>query len=110
MYLQDFISEETPKALPWGDNGQHVVLNIREQTVCDEDGNETTQYLYDCVERVPTPITVANIIKVAAADKFGSDIFDYVAQHLYNADNTTVKSYTSFVSELSEQAQAIGYE
>lgn len=104
------ISDETPKALPWGDNGWHVALNVSEETVLDSDGNETTQYTYDCVERVPSPITVANIIKVAATEKFGDGIFDYVAQHLYNAEDSKVKAYTAFTAEISKQAKEMGYE
>ena len=104
------ISDETPKVLPWGDKGFHVVLNVSEDTVLDGDGNEVTQYTYDCVERVPSPVSVANIIKVAAAEKFGDSIFDYVAQHLYNAEDSKVKAYTEFSAKISEQAKEMGYE
>ena len=110
MYIQGIISEEAPKVVPWGDNKWHVILNVHEDTIFDSDGNEVIQYTYDCVERIPSPITVANIIKVAAAEEFGDSIFDYVAQHLYNAEDSKVKAYTEFVDKISEEAKEMGYE
>ena len=50
MYIEQLYSDTTPLVQEWGATKNHIVLNV---TGDDENG-----YRYDCVERVPHPITV----------------------------------------------------
>ncbi len=110
MYILNLSSETKPEVQPWGNAKVHVPLNIRKETTTDEDGKEKDKYLYDCVERVDTPVTVENVVKAAAKAKFGEDIAEYVALNVFKTEDAKVKAYTEFVKEISEQAKAEGYE
>ena len=76
----------------------------------DEDWEKKTAYVYDVVEKVPVPVTIDNIVKTAAMEKFGKEITSYVAANIYKSNDETVKSYTEFAKNISEQAEKMGYK
>ena len=110
MYIINLNSEVMPTEQPWGTDKVHVPLNIRETKTVDEDGEKKTAYVYDVVEKVPVPVTIDNIVKTAAKEKFGEEITSYVAANIYKSNDETVKSYTEFAKNISEQAEKMGYK
>ena len=110
MYIINLNSEVMPAEQPWGTDKIHVPLNIRETKTVDEDGEKKTAYIYDVVEKVPVPVTIDNIVKIAAKEKFGEEITSYVAANIYKSNDETVKSYTEFTKNISKQAEKMGYK
>lgn len=110
MYIINLNSEVMPTEQPWGTDKVHVPLNIREIKIVDEDGKKKTAYVYDVVEKVPVPLTIDNIVKTAAKEKFGEEITSYVAANIYKSNDKTIKSYIEFTKTISEQAEKMGYK
>ena len=110
MYIINLNSEVMPTEQPCGTDKVHVPLNIRETETIDEDGEKKTAYVYDVVEKVPVPVTIDNIVKTAAKAKFGEEITSYVVANIYKSNDETVKSYTMFTKNISEQAEKMGYK
>ena len=110
MYIINLNSEVMPTEQPWGTDKVHVPLNIRETETVGEDGEKKTAYVYDVVEKVPIPVTIDNIVKTAAKEKFGDEITRYVAANIYKSNDEMVKSYTEFTKNISEQAYKMGYK
>ena len=101
MYIEQLYSDTTPLVQEWGATKNHIVLNV---TGDDENG-----YRYDCVELVPQPITVQNIVKTAAESKFSKEYIDYVMSNLYKIDDEKVVKYNEFVQKIAKQAEEMGY-
>lgn len=102
--------KEEPKVQPWGDGYSHVPLNVRTETVTDENGKTEEHHTADVVEKVANPVSVQNIVKAAAEAEFGTGIADYVAANIYNSDDEKVKAYTEFAKKVSADAKAMGYK
>ena len=75
-----------------------------------EDGKKKKAFIYDVVEKVPVPVTIDNIVRTAAKEKFGEEITSYVAANIYRSNDETVKSYAEFAKSISEQAEKMGYK
>ena len=110
MYIINLNSEVMPAEQPWGTDKIHVPLNIRETETVGEDGEKKKAFIYDVVEKVPVPVTIDNIVKTAAKEKSGEEITSYVAANIYKSNDETVKRYTEFAKNISEQAEKMGYK
>ncbi|MBQ2950831.1 MAG: hypothetical protein IJE12_07290 [Prevotella sp.] len=109
MYIQNLASAEQPQLQDWGDK-KHVPLNVREVEGVDENGDPKTSYLHDCVEKVDTPITVDNIVKAAVEAEFSAEEREYVTRNFSKRKDALVKRYKDFVEDITDKAEAAGYE
>lgn len=109
MYIEGLYSDSMPVLQEWGSAYKHVPLNIKSETRTDEDGEEKTSYVYDCVERVPVPVTVDGIVKTALEAKFSVEDIAYVQANIFKSADSKVKAYSEFAAKINSEATEAGY-
>ena len=68
---------EEPKVTPWGNEMSNVPLNVKEETVTNENGEEEKHWSADILRKVKNPVNKDNIVDAAIAEK----LFHYRRKH-----------------------------
>lgn len=103
---------ERPTPMDWGENKQHVPLNIIEVEDFDENGNTVKSFRADIVPKVEKPLNIANIVNAAVFSEYGEAGAKILTMALVlnPNENEDTKKYRAFVNEIAEAAKAEGYE
>lgn len=108
MYILGLTSQEKPQVQPWGDKYVHVPLNVKEFIQTDEEGNEVTGFMYNCIECVELPLTSDKIVNAVCKEHFADDM-EYIMANIHKTNDKKVKSYMAFVEEINAQCEKLGY-
>lgn len=107
--IRGLISETEPTIQNWGEK-RHVPINVRQEKITDEKGEEKTVYIYDVVERVEQPVTVDSIVAAGVKAAYSEAETSYIMTHFAKENDKKVTEYKAFVTELTENATKSGYE
>lgn len=100
---------ERPAPMDWG-NQKIVPINIKEETIKDEYGNDKKTYRADLVQKVNEPLTADNIVDAAIASEFSSEAQKRIMRNIACEGDPEVESYKQFVNEVKASAIAAGYD
>ena len=100
---------EEPKVTPWGNEMSNVPLNVKEETVTNENGEEEKHWSADVLRKVKNPVNKDNIVDAAIAEKFDEATQKRIMRNLAHADDAEVAAFNAYVAEVTKSAEEAGY-
>ena len=100
---------EEPKVTPWGNEMSNVPLNVKEETVTNENGEEEKHWSADVLRKVKNPVNKDNIVDAAIAEKFDEATQKRIMRNFAHADDAEVAAFNAYVAEVTKSAEEAGY-
>ena len=100
---------EEPKVTPWGNEMSNVPLNVKEETVTNENGEEEKHWSADVLRKVKNPVNKDTIVDAAIAEKFDEATQKRIMRNFAHADDAEVAAFNAYVAEVTKSAEEAGY-
>lgn len=100
---------EEPKVTPWGNEMSNVPLNVKEETVTNEKGEEEKHWSADVLRKVKNPVNKDNIVDAAIAEKFDEAAQKRIMRNFAHSDDAEVAAFNAYVAEVTKSAEEAGY-
>ena len=100
---------EEPKVTPWGNEMSNVPLNVKEETVTNEKGEEEKHWSADVLRKVKNPVNKDNIVDAAIAEKFDEAKQKRIMRNFAHSDDAEVAAFNAYVAEVTKSAEEAGY-
>lgn len=100
---------EEPKVTPWGNDMSNVPLNVKEETVTNEKGEDEKHWTADVLCKVKNPVNKDNIIDAAIAEKFDEEARKRIMRNFAHSYDAEVAAFNAYVAEVTKSAEDAGY-
>lgn len=100
---------EEPKVTPWGNEMSNVPLNVKEETVTNENGEDEKHWSADVLCKVKNPVNKDNIIDASIAEKFDEEARKRIMRNFAHSDDAEVAAFNAYVAEVTKSAEDAGY-
>lgn len=101
---------ERPEVTPWGNEMSNVPLNVEEQTVENENGEQEVRFSADILRKVKNPVTKNSIVDRAIEEKYDEETQRRIMRNFAHKDDEEVAEFNAYVAEVTAAAEKAGYQ
>lgn len=100
---------EEPKVTPWGNKMSNVPLNVKEETMTNEKGEEDKHWSADVLLKVNNPVTKDSIVDAVIAEKYDEATQKRIMRNFARDDDAEVAAFKKLVEDITKAAEEAGY-